>query len=67
MLVARCNECKNCLHVRVVQRRMLAAVNQAANKGRAVDDDVVLLWNATLQEHPCERNKDVKPNATPRR
>ena len=62
MISHRCNECDNCQHVLVIQRRMLGVVNQAANKQRAVSDDAVFMWNETLKTYPCTRRFPINPS-----
>lgn len=49
----RCGRCDNCQFVKKEQEHVLKAVNDAANKGRAVDDVVVATWNDVLERFPC--------------
>lgn len=49
----RCGECENCRKVILMQGTTLRCVINAANRGQAVSDDVVQLWNDTLKDNPC--------------
>ena len=60
----RCGECASCRIIGTAQVKVLAAVNQAANRGEAVDDGVIRLWNGMLADYPCEKLKKKEMKMT---
>lgn len=46
----RCGKCENCLKVLEARQAVLKAVNPPFSHA---DDDVIQVWNDTLQDYPC--------------
>jgi len=54
LAMRRCGHCNNCLELKRVQQRVLAACNPPFSHA---DDGVVNLWNAELARLPCQTKK----------
>jgi len=57
--MARCGVCEACRIVARTQKRVLACCGTPKKNGTGfnhADDDVVAVWNKTLEENPCEQS-----------